>query len=306
MQLIDLKPGVKFSVDVLKQTIPDVEMLLFVAKLYELDAAQVGRFVHAVLGTDLTSALLAEGGVHSSDLQDYLLELGYEDLINLGEIKLDPTVAHGEILPEVWKALEVEIAKSIQDVADKLKEVVGHMPGKQGAMIFQQLMVLNSKRPILGDYRASIYHAPKPENLVVFDVSGSMNEDTVSRVVEDVVALSYMANAHLAIVSHTTTVWGPGEYDVSAVLNAAEYGGTHYETLAPLFQNQKWGVVVTIADYDGSQAAMRAFESCNGSVEQVLDISLVNRPTYLSEVIGSLAKEVRPLLIAEDNYCCMQ
>ena len=71
-------------------------------------------------------------------------------------------------------------------------------------------------------------------------------------IVEDVVALSWEADAHLAIVSNTCTHWFPGEYSVSAVLNAAEYGGTHYEELAPLFENYDWGVVITIADYDSS------------------------------------------------------
>jgi hypothetical protein len=29
----------------------------------------------------------------------------------------------------------------------------------------------------------------------------------------------------------------------------------------------------------------------------------VNRPTYLAEVLGQLADEVRPLLIADRNLC---
>jgi len=88
---------------------------------------------------------------------------------------------------------------------------------------------------------------------------------------------------------------------VEAVLNAAEYGGTHYEELAPLFDDQQWGVVVTIADYDSSRSAMSAISKMNGTIDTVLDISLVSMPTYLAEVVGQLADEVKPLMIAADH-----
>ena len=45
-----------------------------------------------------------------------------------------------------------------------------------------------------------------------------------------------------------------------------------------------------------------ALASCNGSIQQVLDISLVNGPTFLAECLGQLAAEVRPLMIASTNY----
>jgi hypothetical protein len=89
------------------------------------------------------------------------------------------------------------------------------------------------------------------------------------------------------------------------VLDVAEFSGTHYETLAPLF-DQDWGVVVTIADYDSSYAAMGAFGKAKGRVHEVFDISLVDTPTYLSEVIGTVADKVTPVLIAQDRYCCMR
>jgi hypothetical protein len=38
----------------------------------------------------------------------------------------------------------------------------------------------------------------------------------------------------------------------------------------------------------------------------VFDISLVDQPTFLSEVIGSVADKVTPVLIARDSYCCMR
>lgn len=299
LEIIEIAPGIRFSKGTLKKGLPTVESALFLAKLYNLDAAQRSALLYLLFGqSDVVAALTKEGGGHSMDLQDYLLELGYEYLIESGDIVFGEAVPKGEVLPEVWKDLEVTIAKSIQEVADKLKDVVGALPGKQGEMVFRSLMTVNAKRPILGNHKAVIHHAPQRDNLVVLDVSGSMSETTIHTIIEDVMALTYMADAWLAIVSNNTTFWRPGEATVSAVLAAAEFGGTQYETLAELM-DMDWGVVVSIADYDSSYAAMGAIKSRAGHIQQLLDISLVNRPTFLSEVLGQLASEVRPLLIAD-------
>jgi hypothetical protein len=301
LEVIEITPGIRFSLGTLKKGVPNVETALFLGKLYNLSAYELGRLLNLLFNDrDVIRALTAEGGEHSSELQDYVLELGYEYLIESGAILFGEPKPHGEVLPEVWKSLEVTIAKSIQEVAEKLKDVVGALPGKHGEMVFQTMMTVNARRPILGDHRAHIHHAPQRENLVVLDVSGSMSEHTIKTIVEDVLALTYMANAHLAIVSDTATHWGPGEATVEAVLSVAEYSGTHYETLASLM-DQQWGVVVTIADYDSSYAAMGAIKGRAGHIQQLLDISLVNRPTFLAEVLGQLADEVRPLLMAEYN-----
>jgi len=317
LDLIEIKPGVRFSKATLKALLPDAETVLFFGKVYGLDAQQLGSLLLAVLNTDVAHALLGEGGMHSTDLQDYLLDgyydedLGWVDpiadsmLMAEGDMTFDPEVPKGEILPEVWKSLETDVAQSIKDVAAKLEGVVNLLPGKQGSMVFGAMMKLNRNRPTIGDYRAKIHHEPVKENLVILDVSGSMNADTVARVIDDVIALSYMANAHMAVVSNTTTHWEPGSYSVDNVLAAAEYGGTHYETLYPLFDGKDWGVVITVADYDSSPAAKDALRSASGHIDQVLDISLVARPTYLAECVGQLSDEVRPLLIASDNRCLM-
>ena len=303
LEIIEIKPGIRFSLGTLKRGLPNIETALFLGKLYNLNAYQLGHLLRVVFDNrDLVQALMGEDHMHSYDLQDYLLELGYETLIEFGSIIFGENAPHGEVLPELWKDLEVSIASSIQEVAEKLKDVVGSLPGKQGEMIFTTMMKVNARRPILGDHRALIHHAPQRENLVVLDVSGSMSEHTISTIIEDVMALTYMANAHLVIVSDTATHWGPGEATVEAVLNVAEYSGTHYETLAAVM-DQQWGVVVTIADYDSSYAAMGAIKSRDGHIQQLLDISLVNRPTFLAEVLGQLADEVRPLLIADRNLC---
>ncbi len=320
LDLVEIKPGVQFSLATLRDLLPDVETILFFGKVYELDAQQLGALLHKVLNTDLTSALFAEGMEHSNDLQDYLVgefvcdecggydrcefctwEPGIIDSVDAGDITFSPEVPKGEILPEVWQSLEVQVAQSIKDVATKLESVVGLLPGKQGQMVFQSMRTLNAKRPVLGDYRATIQHDRQKQNLVILDVSGSMNAATIRRIIDDVVALSYNANADMAVVSNTCTYWSAGSYSVDDVLASCEYGGTHYEQLAPLF-DRDWGCVITVADYDSSPAAKDALRPCVGRIDQVLDISLVNRSTYLAECLGQLASEVRPLLIGSTGY----
>ena len=299
LNLIQVKPGLKFSAFALKAALPDIETALFFAKLYKLNPSELARLLQVCFGNiGVVDALTRDDGIHSHELQDYVCELGYEWLIKQGDVDFVDEPPPGELLPLLWEQLEVDVAKSIKEVADKLVDVVGHMPGKDGEMIFRSLMAVNAKRPIIGDYRAKVHHAPAPDNLVILDCSGSMSEDTIHTIIEDVMAMSYTANAHLAIVSDTTTTWTPGSYSVDAVLHEAEYGGTHYETLTQVL-DQHWGVVVTIADYDSSYRAKEAIASCRGHVDLLLDISLVNQPTFLAEVVGQLASEVRPLMVAE-------
>jgi hypothetical protein len=307
LHVLDVKPGLKFSLGNLRQMIPDVETALFFAKCYELDAHQLGRFLHSLFNTNLTRALLAEGGLHSTDLQDYLLD-GWEDedgnwhdpicdAATKGSITLGAKRPQGEILPEVWKQLELEVADSIKAVAQKLEQVISHLPGKKGELVFQQLAKFNHRRNSIGVGAAGVDYPPLKENLVILDVSGSMTAETIHTIIEDVVALSYEANAHMAIVSNTCTYWTPGSYSVQDVLDHCEFAGTHYEQLVPLF-DRDWGTVTCIADYDSAPAAQWALAQCTGRIDVVLDVSLVNRPTYLAECVGQLAEEVKPLLIA--------
>jgi hypothetical protein len=302
LNIVKLRHDLAFPVAMLKTMLPDVETALFFAQLYRLDAAGLGTLLSTLFQTSTISALTAEGGLHSDQLQDYLVDLGYEQEIYEGNILLGQVKPQGEILPALWESTKVEIANSIQQVAEKLKDIVTKLPGKKGEMMFKSMQVLNSKRPVIGDHKAFVHHAPQAPNLVVFDVSGSMSERTVHNIVDDVTAVSWAADAHLAIVSNTTTHWEPGEYTSQAVLDAAEFGGTQYETLAPLFEDRDWGVVITIADYDSSRDAKRVIGNCNGKIDTVLDISLVSCPTFLAEVVGQLADEVKPLLIASGDY----
>lgn len=298
LELVEVTSKLKFSKAALMRILPDVETALFFSKVYELNAEQVARLLSVLFQCSLTEALT--GADHSMDLQDYLVDLAaHMDDVDSDDITTSPAVPHGDILPEVWKSLEVTVAQSIKDVAAKLGNTVALMPGKQGHMVFKSMMQLNKKRPTMGDHRAQIVHARQLQNLLILDVSGSMSSSTVRAIVNDVVALSYQANAHMAIVSDTCTHWEPGTYDVDAVLRHAEYSGTHYETLAPLFQGRDWGTVITIADYDSSLSAKQYLAAhMTGSIDTVLDISLVTRPTYLAECVGQKAREVRPILIS--------
>lgn len=299
LEIIEVKPGLHFTRAVLRDLLPDVETLLFFGKVFELDYKQLSYLMAVVFKSDLAQEL--HRGDHSVDLQDYLVDdLDLPTSVSKGFITFDAKVKPtGEILPEVWKSLRVEVATSIRTVALKLQDVVGLMPGKKGSMVFNSLMKLNVRRPTLGDYRAQVHHAPVKENLVILDVSGSMTEPTIRMIVDDVVALSYEANAHMVVVSDKTIYWEPGSFSTDDVLRAAEFGGTHYETLKPLF-DRDWGVVVTVADYDSSQSAKDSLRrNCTGHIDQVLDISLVNQPTFLAECVGQFASEVRPILIAQ-------
>ncbi len=306
LDLVEIKPGVKFSLAVLQDLLPDVETTLFFAKVYELNAQQLGQLLHQVHKSDLTQALFNEGEQHSNELQSYVLDVlddtGWiADAVDNGTVTFGEAPPAAEILPHVWKDLEVTVAQSIKDVAAKLESVVGLLPSKEGSMVFSSMRKFNAKRPTIGDFRASISHVRQKENLLILDVSGSVNEHTVRSIVNDVVALSYTASAHMAIVSNTTTYWSPGSYSVDNILEAAQYGGTHYETLAPLF-DREWGTVITVADYDSSPAAKSALKACVGRIDQVVDISLVNRPTFLAECVGQLAADVKPILIGSGHY----
>lgn len=305
--------GRAFPTQFLKSALPDVETALFFAKVYDLAPQDVSLVLQTCVPSVVVEALTNEAGMHSLTLQDYLIEefqdengdWAYEShdfLERLGGVKAP---VDAEILPEVWKNLELTIAESIAKVAETISGTIEHMPGRTGEMVFQTLAKVNARRPTIGDYQAGFKHQQQKRVLVVFDVSGSVSSTTVATIVDDVVGLAYEANAALAIVSNSCFFYPAGAFSTSQVLDDAEYGGTHYETLAPLFTDQDWDVVVTIADYDSSPSAATVLARCTGKIGQLLDVSLVNRSTYMAECLAPLASEVRPLLIASNTaYLC--
>lgn len=295
-RLIEIKPGVFFQHSVLSEICTTITNAMFLGKLYDLKAEQLQVLLDLTPKKTSLRDVLSEGG-HSTTLQSYYFDTATELGILPGHVDPEQQPLDGE-LAELWQASRVEIAQSIKDVAKHLESVIGKFPGKQAKMTFGHMMQLNRQRMSIGTYSAQITHPTvDQENLVILDVSGSVSRGTVEALAEEVVGLGYMANASLAIVSNTTTLWGPGEYSVDGVLAQSEYGGTRYETLAPLFK-QDWDKVVTIADYDSRPEAKDVVRTyATGRVGEVIDISLVHSMTFLSEVVGTIADKVTPIVI---------
>lgn len=304
LELFEIKPGTKVRMAVLKDMLPDATTALFFGKLYKLDYRQLSKLMLDLFNTSVVQALLGEGDQHSMELQDYVYDVVPDAELQAAGIypgQFISPVGH-EFLPELWEQLEVEIAESISQLVDSLDGVLSLTQGKYGKMLFSTLAKLNKQRAgVLGQFQAQIKHPMVPNNLVIFDVSGSMSQSTVEKIVDEVIALSYKANASLAIVSDDCFVWDAGTFDRDSVLRKAQYGGTHYETLRSVL-DRDWSTVITIADYDSTQGAKRVLASAKGRVQQVLDISLVNCPTFLAECVGQLADKVTPLLVGNSRY----
>ena len=296
----EFAPGRQASWATLRRMLPDVSTALFFAKAFNLDYKRLSALIYGLFKTKVFAAL--SSGDHSTDLQDYLVGVVPPAEWQAVSSHFTGQAPHAEFLPELWDAIDLTVASSIQEVADKLGGVLDSMPSKEGSMVFQTLMKVNRTRPTVGVYEAGVKHQRVTDNLTILDVSGSMTSSTIAALVDDVVAMSWKANASLAIVSNNTYVWEPGTYNTRDVLDRAEYGGTHYETLAPLFDARNWGTVITIADYDSSYGAKEHLAKSTGKIGKVLDLSLVNRPTFLAECVGQLADEVEPMLVAASRY----
>ncbi len=303
LDLFELSPTKKVSFGTLRTMLPTIETTLFFAKVYKLNYAKLSELIRRLHRTSVVQALLSEGGAHSSQLQDYIVETVPEIGSIAGSLTFGatPEGLHPELLAKMWEQAEVEIADSIASVADKLSGVLDRLPSKYGTMTFETLRKMNLQRPTMGVHSAVIRHERVSPRLVVLDVSGSMTESTIRRIVDEVVALAYKSNASLAIVSNTATWWDAGTFNSDDVLRTAEFSGTHYEKLKSVF-DEDWETVITIADYDSSPSAKTALAGCRGRIEQVLDISLVGRPTYLAECVGQLAAKVKPILVGNSQY----
>ena len=308
LTLFEFAPGKRASIKVLADLLPDIETALFFGQVYHLTEAKLRELVPTLFKTPFFTALLDSAEQHSSSLQSYVLPMLTKEEAeqyrnHLSEVS--PAGGHlvpdSELLVAAWEAQLTEVAESIETVANKVAGVLDLLPSKYGTMTMQHLRQLNTQRGSIGKYAAQITHQRNIDRLVILDVSGSMSEHTVRAIVGDVVALAYKANATLAIVSNNTYYWSPGEFTVGSVLSTAEFGGTQYETLIPLLQ-QDWEKVITIADYDSSPHAKSLIrEASSGHIGEVLDMSLVDRPTFLAECVGQLAQSVRPFLIGNSR-----
>jgi hypothetical protein len=299
--IIRLSKKIAVKIGTLRSLLLDIETAFFFGMVYQLGAQQLTELLSKLFNTSLLDAI--NEGTHSYDLQDYIVGVVDDAALQQADPQFSMMVpAPDGVLPEMWAAIEITIAESIREVAEKIADTLDHLPTREGEMVFRNLAKLNKQRPTIGVFMAGIKHKREAKNLVIFDVSGSMSESTVRAIVNEVVALAYKANAYLAIVSDHTFYWGVGEADVTSVLTNAEYGGTHYETLASLLNERNWGTVITIADYDSAAAAKQSLaNTVRTSIERVIDVSLVDVPTYLSECVGLFAKEVRPILIGTSN-----
>ena len=304
LTLFEFVPGKRASIKVLADLLPDIETVLFFGQVYHLTEAKLRELVLMLFKTPFFTALLDSAEQHSSTLQGYVLPMltkeeaeQYRNHLSAVPPAEGHVVPNSELLVAAWEAQLTEVAESIETVANKVAGVLDLLPSKYGTMTMQHLRQLNTQRGSIGKYSAQITHQRNIDRLVILDVSGSMSEHTVRAIVGDVVALAYKANATLAVVSNRTYYWSPGEFTVASVLNTAEFGGTQYETLIPLLQ-QDWEKVITIADYDSSPHAKEQIrEAASGHIGEVLDMSLVDRPTFLAECVGQLAQSVRPFLI---------
>jgi hypothetical protein len=304
LQLIEVKPGSRWPVGALRRTLKSPAWVVKFAALQQLNEYQLGGLLRLLFPeVDLIQALSMEAGEHSHSLQNYVVLLGYDAMVYEGVNLPDqdqPPSKEELLLAVMFEHLAVKVADDIAEAMDIVSNAMSSMPGKEGRLGMKTLLKQDRRTKKIGLAEMQVVHHHKPKNLVIFDTSGSMGENTVSRIASAVKALAVKADAYLAIVSYTTTVWGPGEFTVEAVLDQAEFGGTHYETLAPLF-DQDWGTVVTIADYDSAWGASEPLRKAPGRIDLLLDISLVDKPTFLAECLAPLADEVRPLMVAKSS-----
>ena len=306
-ELFEYVTGKYIAVYNLIEMIEDVEDALFFAAVNKMDHKKLTKLI-GYIRPDLESilqVLQAPEGTYSETLQEYIVET-LDDIPDIAWTLEKSQAFAGppkpQLLDKVWELAEVGIAPSIQKVADTLRDLVANLPGKKGRMVYQHMRKINRNRPTIGTYEAGITRGKVEKNLILLDVSGSMTESAVKALIDDVVALGWTANATMAIVSNHTFAWNPGTYSSQGVLEKAEFGGTRYETLKELFQDS-WDTVITIADYDSSESAARIIAQCPGRVGQVLDLSLVSRPSFMAQTVGQLSdKPVKPLLIGTRRY----
>lgn len=303
LEIFELKPGVKVRLEVLRDLVPDTETALFFGKAYKLDYRQLSALLSKLFKTTVVQALLNEADSHSTTLQDYIVSVvPPAERVKAGITdKSFTTQPVHEFLPELWAQLEVKIAASITELVDSLGGALHMVQGKHGVMLFKTLATLNKQRNAIGQHTAQIHHGKVEKNLVIFDVSGSVSRPTAEKIIDEVVGMAWRANAALAIVSDTTFVWDPGTFTSDVVMAKAQFGGTHYETLTDVL-DEDWATVITVADYDSSNSARHyVLNNAKGHIQQVCDISLVDKASFLAEVVGQHADKVVPLLIGNST-----
>ena len=310
----ELKPGVRFDTDWLKDTLflTDDEadaigvskydgMILF-GQLYKLDAAQLMHLAMIVYGGERLVDMLTAGD-HSYTLQSYTEriagQLEIEETITFSEEKTVP--AHDSLLTQLFEANQVGITSLTVEISDKFSKFLNTLPGHESKLEVQRLNRVNRRTGYPVSQRARIEYSNLLPNLLIIDVSGSQGRPLVESFVDNCIDLAVKYEMHLALVSHIAEWFVPGTYDRDTVLDSqCMNGGTHYRALADIgVASQNWGTVVCVADFDGQQSDQDAWAKAGGSIDQVIDISTVTKQSWLSEVANVQAPgTVQQLVVA--------
>ena len=289
--------------EVLREILPDLDTALFFASVFELDYNELSMLLELVFqqhSGDVLRALL--NGQHSTELQDYVVDVVPTHVVDVQDVvwSADPELGLNTDLVALFRNAVVPVASTLKQVGQAVGSVLDQFPSIVGQLTFEHLAKWDTRRSSVGQYKAVMKHS-RDRNLLIVDDSGSMTSETIRTLASDFVALAFELNATLALVSNSCRVFQPGTATVQGILDMMETGGTHYETLVPLFK-QQWANVLCVADYDSSLSAKEVFrrETPKGIVGQVFDISLVTRPTFLGEVVAQASNNpVQTVLVSK-------
>lgn len=315
---VELKPGVHFDSDWLKETlcITDDEadllgvskydgMILF-GQLYGLNVQQLTTLARIVFGDEPFIQMLTEGD-HSYSLQSYIEELDVplqvDETITYSAAKTNPE--QDSLLVQLFEAHQVGITSLVMEIADKFAKFLTAQPGHESKLEVMRLSKVNRRTNLPVSQRARIEYSSLLPNLLIIDVSSSQGRTLVESIVDNCIALAVKYDMHLAIVSHGAEWFVPGTYDRDTVMNSEWMnGGTRYAALAEIgVASQAWGTVVCVADYDGQQSDQTAWKKAGGTIDKVIDISTVSKQTWLSEAVNIQAPgTVQQLVVAPSNY----
>lgn len=294
-----------FDLTALEDILTSLEVTLFFAKALELSVNDRSRLIRAIHKTDLIDELL--NGEHSIDLQDY----GIDDPDNwvptdewVDALPVESMVPDSEFLLSIFDDIKVVIASTFVEFTTMLAEVMDAIPSDQAQLMLEDAAKLNYKTNTFGTTQVSVAPIMSLPNALILDDSGSVTRQTFEALVSEYVAVANTHQMHVILVSNTARHFAPEEVSVANLMSVAQFGGTHYEELIrnDILGNMEWGTVITIADYDSSPAAAQVLQNARGRIGLLLDLSLVNRRTYLSEVIGHLADDFKQVLVGAHGY----
>ena len=282
----------------LKEAVPDIETAVFFAAALDLSLHDTSCMLERLFPHESVVRFFTEGD-HSTTLQQYIVDPQYVPGVH--DMPVSQYVGQppqSVLLTHLLDYATTPVGSSIAEVASSIGTILSKFPHKAGNMSLRHLANFNHRRNQVGSFSATIQHQPEERNLVILDDSGSMGPQLIQAIADEVVALSYSINATLVLVSNTARRWAPGAFTTASVLEHTQFGGTYYEELQPVL-NESWDRVVTIADFDSSgSAADYLRRKAKGSIGTIYDVSLVNRPTFLSIALNHLASKRHQIFLA--------